>query len=69
VARAVLARKHPGWQFDAVDADVALKAGCIDDVSDEMRKARCSLHMPGAVTVRTAAMTTTVYSRAPRRHS
>ena len=37
VARAVLARKYPGWHFDAVDADVALKAGFIDEVSDNVR--------------------------------
>ncbi len=37
VARAVLRRRHPGWHFDAVDADVALKAGFIDDVSDDVR--------------------------------
>ncbi len=37
VARAVLAKKYPRWHFDAVDADVALKAGFIDDVSDDVR--------------------------------
>jgi hypothetical protein len=37
VARAVLARKYRGWTFDAVDADVALKAGFIDEVSDDVR--------------------------------
>jgi hypothetical protein len=34
VARAVLRQQHPGWDFDAVDAEVALKAGFIGDVGE-----------------------------------
>ena len=34
VAKAVLRRQHPGWNFHAVDAEVALKAGFIDGVGE-----------------------------------
>jgi hypothetical protein len=37
VARAALYRRHPGWTFHAVDADVALRHGYIDDVTGEVR--------------------------------
>ncbi|MFG2045249.1 hypothetical protein [Dactylosporangium sp. NPDC048998] len=37
VARAVLHKRHPGWTFQAVDADVALRHGYIDDVTGEVR--------------------------------
>ncbi|GAA0739601.1 hypothetical protein Drose_17065 [Dactylosporangium roseum] len=39
VARAALARRHPGVVFHAVDADVALAAGFIEGVSGEVRNA------------------------------
>ncbi|MFE9206820.1 hypothetical protein [Micromonospora sp. NPDC007230] len=34
VAKALLRRQHPGWDFHAVDAEVALKAGFLDGVGD-----------------------------------
>ncbi|GAA1510964.1 hypothetical protein GCM10009827_026450 [Dactylosporangium maewongense] len=33
VARAVLERRHPGWLFHVVDADVALRHGYVNDVT------------------------------------
>jgi hypothetical protein len=37
VAQAALQRRHPGWVFRAVDADVALRHGYIDDAPGEVR--------------------------------
>ncbi|MGS2617524.1 hypothetical protein ACVCAH_23820 [Micromonospora sp. LZ34] len=34
VAKSVLRRQHPGWDFHAVDAEVALKAGFLDGVGE-----------------------------------